>query len=107
MEDLHDCVVLVPTIVTIAGMALRTVTGLPSAVLRVMSGRTSTKFGIISFLIMSKPPHITVQVVYAISSVLTVTDLATSSCLSAGRPRSVYLSCDISKVTGPFFILDL
>lgn len=42
--------------------------GLPSAVLRVMSELTGTELGILSFLIMSKPPHMTVQPVYAIPS---------------------------------------
>jgi hypothetical protein len=89
MEDLRDRDGLDPTTVTIIEWR-----GLPSAVLRVMSEQTRTKFGINNLLIMSKPPLLTVQ------PVLTVTDLATGSCFSAGLPRSVYLSCNISKA-GP------
>jgi hypothetical protein len=92
---------LLPSKVSYIDGAENSYGGLPSAVLRLMSELTSTELGILSFHILSKPPHMKVQSVYAIPSVFTVTDLATSSCFSAGLPRSVYLSHNISKVTGP------
>jgi hypothetical protein len=65
-------------------IALRTVRGLLSAVLRVMS-----ELGIFSFLMMSKTStHDCISCVFHLS-VLTVADMTTSSCLGAGLPWSV------------------